>query len=88
MQLRKNLTAKKYEEKKEALITQPKLVQLGHEVPIDIRIQNLSAGKPHHEEARNLFLELEFYSILNDYLKGIPSRRAYNEIDSKTALNS
>ncbi|MCI0613613.1 DNA polymerase I [bacterium] len=78
----------KIEENKKDLELSKELVQLRRDVPVDVRIQNLKAGKPDVDAARNLFLELEFYSILNDYLSGIKSRGAcYEIIDSEEKLD-
>ncbi len=78
----------KIEESKQDLVLSKQLVELRRDVPIDVKIQNLKAGKPDVDSARNLFLELEFYSILNDYLSGIRSRGAcYEIVDSEEKLD-
>ena len=78
----------KIEENRKDLVLSKDLVQLRRNVPIDVKIQSLKAGRPDVDAARNLFLDLEFYSILNDYLTKIGSRGAcYEIIDSEAKLD-
>jgi DNA polymerase-1 len=78
----------KIEEFKDDLILSKKLIQLRKDVPIDTRIQDLKAGKPNVQAARELFLELEFYSILNEYLTNSADRATgYQVVDSEQALD-
>lgn len=77
----------KIEEFKDDLILSKNLIQLRRDVPVDIQIQNLKAGKPNTQSARELFLELEFYSILNEYLTNISDRDAgYETISTEEQL--
>jgi DNA polymerase-1 len=78
----------KIEENRKDLVLSKELVQLKRDVPIDVKIQSLKAGKPDVDAARNLFLDLEFYSILNDYLTKIGNRGAcYEIVDSEEKLD-
>lgn len=58
------------------LILSKQLVQLRKDVPVKVRLEELKAGKPDVQKSRNLFLELEFYSILNEYLSTFAERGA------------
>ncbi len=79
----------KIEEYKKDLLLSKELVQLRKDVPVAKGIQDLKARKPDPESARKLFLDLEFYSILNDYLTDPSSRiHEYETIDSIARLNS
>ncbi len=51
------------------------LIQLRKDVPIPVKISDLKAVKPAPDEARKLFLDLEFYSILNEFLSDLSSRK-------------
>src|SRR5262249_37370508 len=74
---------------KDDLVLSKKLIQLVRDVPIDVEIRELKAGKPDVAAARELFLQLEFYSILNEYLSNCADRGAkYEVIQSKDALNA
>lgn len=88
-QVEKKSHRQKLEEFKNDLIMSRKLVELRKDVPIDVRIQDLKAGKPNASEARDLFLQLEFYSILNDFLTGSTERAgSYDLITQKDKLES
>lgn len=77
----------KIEEFKKDLLLSKELVQLRKDVPVTKGIQELKARKPDPESARKLFLDLEFYSILNDYLTDSSSRiHEYETIDSTARL--
>lgn len=56
------------------------LIELKKDVPIPVQISELKATKPAPEEARKLFLNLEFYSILNEFLSDLSSRKTQYQI--------
>ncbi|PWT93971.1 MAG: DNA polymerase I [Acidobacteria bacterium] len=82
-QIEKKSHRQKIEECRKDLLLSKDLVQLRKDVPLDLKIQNLKAGHAHTEEARKLFLDLEFYSIMNDFLMKIKDRNAVYDIISK-----
>jgi DNA polymerase-1 len=71
-------------ESKQNLILSRKLIELRKDVPMEIDIAELKARKPAPEAARKLFLDLEFYSILNEYLSDLSTRKAqYRTINKR-----
>jgi DNA polymerase-1 len=62
-------------ESKEDLILSRKLIELRKDVPMEIHIPDLKAHKPAPDAARKLFLDLEFYSIVNEYLSDLSTRK-------------
>ncbi|HJZ11568.1 MAG TPA: DNA polymerase I, partial [Acidobacteriota bacterium] len=77
----------KIEEYQRDLILSKQLIQLRKDVPVQVKIQDLKVGKPDRALARSLFHELEFYSILNEYLSGIEDRGvSYNVIETQQQL--
>ena len=76
-------------EQKEMLVLSRKLVQLHHDVPLDRGIRDLKAGHPSPDAARDLFLELEFYSILAQFLTNASHRKAnYRVVETEAALDA
>ncbi len=43
------------------------LVTIRTDVPIDLDLEKLQTAKPNHERLRDLFLELEFHSLVRDF---------------------
>lgn len=79
----------KIEEYRKDLLMSKELVQLRKDVPVEMGIQDLKARKADVEGARKLFLDLEFYSILNDYLTNSSARtHQYEIIDSLSSLQA
>lgn len=70
----------KIEEFREDLLLSRKLVELRRDVPIEMRIQELKVRKPDPAAARDLFLDLEFYSVVNEYLSTGADRAASYDI--------
>ena len=64
--IEKKAHRQKIEEFKNDLLLSKQLIQLRKDVPLDAQILDLKVGKPEIQAARKLFLELEFYSILNE----------------------
>jgi DNA polymerase I len=88
-QIEKKAHRQKIEEFRNDLILSRQLVQLRKDVPEDIRIQDLKAGKPRIEDARSLFLELEFYSILSEFLTSAADRKTdYALIENQADLSA
>ena len=59
------------------------LIQLRKDVPVPVQISGLKAHKPAPDEARKLFLDLEFYSILNEFLSDLSTRQTeYRTVNS------
>ena len=86
-QIEKKSHREKIQEFQKDLILSKELVQLRKDVPVQKGIQELKAQKPDAESARALFLDLEFYSILNDYLSDSSSRSAeYKIVDTAEML--
>lgn len=86
-QIEKKSHREKIQEYQKDLILSKELVQLRKDVPVQKGIQELKAQKPDAEAARKLFLDLEFYSILNDYLSDSSSRGAeYMIVDTTESL--
>jgi DNA polymerase-1 len=69
---------------KEDLILSRKLIELRKDVPMEIHIPDLKAHKPAPDAARKLFLDLEFYSIVNEYLSDLATRKTeYHTINTR-----
>ncbi|MGH9857000.1 MAG: 5'-3' exonuclease H3TH domain-containing protein, partial [Acidobacteriota bacterium] len=63
------------------------LIELRKDVPVPVKISDLKAHKPAPDDARKLFLNLEFYSILNEFLSDISSRKTeYGTINTRETL--
>lgn len=87
-QVEKKSHRERIQEFQKELILSKELVQLRKDVPVQKGIQELKAQKPDAESARALFLDLEFYSILNDYLSDSSSRSVdYSIVDTPEALS-
>jgi len=86
-QIEKKAQRQKIEEGKDALLMSKQLVLLRKDVPLETRIEDLKAAKPDTLSARELFLELGFYSILNEFLTtGADRDPAYNIVNSPEML--
>jgi len=69
---------------KDDLILSRQLIELRKDVPLEINISDLKAKKPLPDAARKLFLELEFYSILNEYLSDLSTRKTqYRTVNTR-----
>jgi DNA polymerase-1 len=75
-QIEKKSHRQRIAESRDDLVLSKQLVQLRKDVPVSIELEALKAGKPDVQKARNLFLELEFYSILNEFLTSSADRGA------------
>lgn len=65
-----------------------KLIELRKDVPVPTKISELKAHKPAPDEARKLFLDLEFYSILNEFLSDLSTRKTeYGTINTREKLD-
>ncbi len=72
---------------KNDLVLSRDLIRLRKDVPLETPIEELKTGPVSADDARNLFLELEFYSIVNQYLVDLSSRKtAYKIINTTEAL--
>lgn len=86
-QVEKKSHREKLQEFKDDLVMSRKLVELRKDVPMDEKVREMKAGKPNAEEARKLFLEMEFYSILTEFLTDASDRKVeYKVISSKPEL--
>jgi len=82
-QIEKKALRQKIEEGKDSLLLSKQLVLLRKDVPVETRIEDLKAARPDPHAARELFLELGFYSILNEFLTtGADRNAAYNIVNS------
>lgn len=70
----------KIQEHEKDLRLSRELILLRKDVPVDAAIQKMKIGNPDREAARDLLLELEFYSMLEDYLSDRHSRGSRFEI--------
>lgn len=87
-QIEKKSHREKILEQKDALILSRSLVQLQHDVPLDRGIRDMKAGHPDPDAARDLFLELGFYSILSQFLTNASHRKAeYRLVETEEALD-
>lgn len=86
-QIEKKSHREKILEQKDSLILSRQLVQLQHNVPIDSQIRDLKAGHPNVDAARELFLQLEFYSIAAQFLTNASQRKAeYKQVETEQEL--
>ena len=87
-QIEKKAQRQKIEEGKDALLLSKQLVLLRKDVPMESRIEDLKAAQPDTLAARELFLELGFYSILNEFLTTSADRNSeYIIVDSAERLD-
>lgn len=74
-------------EQKDALVLSRDLVQLQHDVPISCGIRDLKAGHPNVDASRELFMNLEFYSIAAQFLTHAGQRKAeYKLVETEEDL--
>lgn len=86
-QIEKKAHKQRISDSRADLILSKQLVQLRKDVPVNVRLEELKAGKPDVSKARDLFLELEFYSILNEYLTTSTDRGAnYSTVNNLEQL--
>jgi DNA polymerase I len=63
------------------------LIELRKDVPLELQISDLKAHKPAPDEARKLFHDLEFYSILNEFLSDLTTRKTeYRTVNTREKL--
>jgi DNA polymerase-1 len=87
-QVEKKSHREKIQEFKSDLIMSRQLVELRKDVPVEQKVRDMKTGKPNAEAARKLFLELEFYSILTEFLTDASDRTVeYDVISSKQDLD-
>jgi len=79
----------KIEQNRELLDLSRRLVTVTKDLALDIRLEDLAPGEPDEAEAIRLFQELEFSSLLPDFLKKpVPRERDYRVILDESELEA